>query len=166
MKCLWLSDHINSQYSYWGQYNELLKSHCFSRDSFIKLNQRLFHLCGIWPSFWSTEWSQNSDAVLIIIICETLMLHGRPTEQFHMFWLVPVCPDVFSWEPQCWKALTSAGHCWVLVQCRKQVLNSQQQTSPRKKRLQAEAQECGKLETWAQKVFFPLLNKWFRIKQE
>ncbi len=61
-------------------------------------------------------------------------------------------PDVFSWEPQ-QEALGSAGHCWVLVQCRKQVLKfTTADKTERKKRPQTEAQACGKLETSVQKL--------------
>lgn len=127
--------HVNLQYSNWGRYNELLKRNCFSGDSFVELNKRLFHLRGICVSL-----NRIKEAFRCCIDYYHMWnSHGRPTEQFHMFWLVPLCPGVFSWEPQCWEALTPAGHCWVLVQCRKQVLNSQQQ-SMGEHCLQAEAQ--------------------------
>lgn len=89
--------------------------------------------------------------------------HGRATEQFYTFWLDPFCPDVFYWEPQCWEALTSsAGHCWVVVQCKKQVLNSQQQTGQKKKTKNdciLRQKNVEAWDTWAEIFFFSLLSK-------
>lgn len=139
--------------SNWGQYNDLLQSNCFSRCVFKKkLNQNVSITVECVQGFGSQT----------VIICE--ILTENPQSSSTCFsWSLSVL--VFSWDPQCRVTLTSAGHCWVLVQRRKQVLNSQQygENIQRKKKIGQAEKNVARLRVWLESPLLPLFP--FRLEQ-
>lgn len=94
--CLWFSD-TTSIYSIVIGENRASKEY---QRQYCKIDSKTFlslqNTCNLLVNRLKYLSIEFRDKKMIIIICEMLMLHGRPTEQFHMFWLVPFSPDVFS----------------------------------------------------------------------